>query len=139
LDPSSKLCPSEAWSEEKPLILNDEPIADLEVNRHIAQSRDANFWDCRAKEQLCIRLSISTAVLANEGLAVYSPSREMALDALKAVQQPGPSIHAEHLIQWTIATSRPSTLAILEEIGAQAIPSDCATNGTMKFLTFQAS
>ena len=139
LDPASKLCPPEAWSKDKPLILNDKIIADLEVDRHIAQSRDAIFRDCRAKEQLSIGLSISTAALANEGLAVYSPPRKMALDALKAARQSDPALLAGHPIQWAITTNRASTLAILEEIGAQAIPSDCATIDTMTFLPFQAS
>jgi hypothetical protein len=139
LDPSSKLCPPEAWSTEKPIILIHETISDVEVRHHVAQSRDANGRDSGVKEQLCVGLSISIAALANEGIAIYSPRREVALDALNAAQRSLLVKQVDHPIQWTITTNRTSTRSVLEEIGAQAIPPDCVKNDTMKFLSFQAS
>ena len=74
--------------------------------------------DAWSKAAACEELGISAAALANEGIAVFSPSpADLAaiLDKVRAGSQPPTS--DQH---WTIPTNRRTTYELLQSVGAPA-------------------
>lgn len=117
LKPSNKICPTDAWSNEGPLIIRDGELLDLEVRILIEEHRAAMADDAAIKSQLCSELGISIAALANEGYVAHSPSPSHLVDAIRKASNGPQTIHPE---QWTIVTNRTSTLTKLRKAESQS-------------------
>ncbi len=125
LDPAAKACPPEAWSEDKPLMIAEGRLVDAQTAEWIAQSREADMHDRLAKAYLCAQLGYDSAALANEGFAVYSPSREQLATALEAALLAAAhtgqgEVEPQSPYPWRYVTNRASTLATLQSIDAPA-------------------
>jgi len=123
LDPAAKACPSEAWSDAGPVLMHAGRIANADTAALIAQSHEADERDRVAKTRLCALLGYDTAALANEGFAVYAPTRLRLVAALREAQAAGGSLddvqpRSSH--PWHFTTNRSTTLATLQSIGASA-------------------
>lgn len=123
LDPAAKACPADAWSDAGPVFMRAGQIANADTAALIAQSRGADERDRVAKTHLCELLGYDTAALANEGFAVYAPSRLRLEAALQAARESGAQLNdleprSSH--PWHFITNRSTTLATLQSIGASA-------------------
>jgi Fe-S-cluster containining protein len=123
LDPAAKACPADAWSVAGPVLMHAGQIASADTAALIAQSHEADERDRVAKTHLCALLGYDTAALANEGFAVYAPSRDRLGAALRAARDSGAQIEdlqprSSH--PWHIITNRSTSLATLQSIGANA-------------------
>lgn len=123
LDPAAKACPADAWSEAGPVLMNAGQIANADTAALIAQSHEADARDRIAKMHLCARLGYDTAALANEGFAVYAPSRDRLEAALRAARDSSTQLNDFELRSshtWHFITNRSTSLATLQSIGANA-------------------
>nr|WP_279612550.1 YkgJ family cysteine cluster protein [Paraburkholderia phymatum] len=123
LDPAAKACPADAWSDAGPVLVHAGQIANADTAALIAQSHEADERDRVAKAHLCALLGYDSAALANEGFAVYAPSRHRLEAALRAARESGAQF--DHLqprssLPWHIITNRSTSLATLRSIGANA-------------------
>jgi Fe-S-cluster containining protein len=142
LDPDNKACPPEAWSTGTTILIASDTVADPEVARTIAASRNADRQDAGAKAALCARLAISTAALANEGFVIHSPQRDALLNALRSVRQSvrqsAASGHSQGMAAtpWRFVTNRTATRAALDEIGALALAAADTLPDATEYLGF---
>jgi Fe-S-cluster containining protein len=138
LVPGNKACPPEAWSTNTTILIASDTVADPEVARYIAESRDADRRDAGAKEALCASLAISTAALANEGFVIHSPQRDVALNALRAARQSAASgpAHGEAATAWQFVTNRIATRKALDETGALAMAAADTLPHATEYLAF---
>ncbi len=137
LDPSRKMCPPEAWGAGKPVFLHAGQLVDPAVTALIHQSRDADARDAPVKRDLCMRLGIATASLANEGFMIHSVDRFAALDALgDAIDALADSARAA---QWRLISNRQKTHETLQEIGALAFMSGQVASAGMQYMGFFAA
>lgn len=141
LDPASKACPPEAWSADKTVLMRGDFVADPVLERCIARSREADRHDVDAKERLCVTLGIDTAALANEGFLIYSPRKDVMLDALNAALSSMAVGHAhdDSAGQWRFMTNRAATRTVLDEIGALVVPAADAMADGPEYLAFHAA
>jgi hypothetical protein len=139
LIPANKACPPEAWTTAGTILISSDTVADPEIAQYIEQSRAADRQDVGTKEALCAHLAVSTAALANEGFAIYSPHRDVALEALHAAKKSAASGqgHGEHAPQWHFVTNRKATRAVLDEIGALAMASTDTMPDATAYLALQ--
>jgi hypothetical protein len=119
LMPSAKACPPEAWSDDRPVLLEQGRLVDVETDRLIRLSREADRNDACAKERLCLRLGISAAAIANEGFTVYSASRDVIIPALK--QAGTAHLDQADRPEWTLVSNRQSTVDALVSVGALSV------------------
>jgi Fe-S-cluster containining protein len=125
LDPATKACPADAWSDAGPVLTHAGRIANADTAVLIAQSLEADERDRVAKTHLCALLGYSTAALANEGFAIYAPSSDRLEAALRAARDSGAQLNDREprsLHTWTVITNRSTSLATLQSIGADAQP-----------------
>jgi Fe-S-cluster containining protein len=113
---ANKACPPEAWTADRPPLLQDGMLVDAQTQALIQQSRDTDAGDVHTKEILCASLQIDATALANEGFVVYSPGRTVLLEKLRqAVKEPDRLVPPA---AWRYISNRRSTLDILASIGA---------------------
>ncbi|MEB2547864.1 hypothetical protein [Burkholderia gladioli] len=101
-------------------------MVDAQTAELITQSREADQRDRLAKAGACALLGYDIAALANEGFAIYTPTRPRLAAALEAAKQAAAQgRHAEQVepaspMPWTLLTNRAATLATLQSIDALA-------------------
>lgn len=120
LSPEAKLCPPEAWEARWPAFQNgDGSWTDPSLTATIDQAREAAVRDARTKGALCRLLGLDTAALANEGLMVHTPSREVTRDALLEAKALA-SHEGDHVLaEWTLVSNRKATGDALASIDAR--------------------
>jgi Fe-S-cluster containining protein len=138
LVPGNKACPPEAWSTNTTILIASDTVADPEVARYIAESRNADRQDAGAKAAVCARLAISTAALANEGFVIHSPDRDAMLDALRAVRESeaSGSLQVNAATPWHFVTNRTATRKALDETAALAMAAADTLPASTEYLAF---
>ncbi|MET4677822.1 YkgJ family cysteine cluster protein [Luteibacter sp. ME-Dv--P-043b] len=126
LDPAVKLCPPEAWQGETTILADDGRWANADLAATIVCARDADAYDAVLKRQLCAALGCATAALSNEGMVIFSPSREAALAALSDTLGSDGDERLATDMSWQLVSNRSQTLGALLDSG-----SSCATPATM--------
>lgn len=121
-DPAQRLCPPEAWDPAQPLLTRGAVPADPALARTMAAYRRTAADDIAALIAVCALLGWSRAGFANEGFATMAtdPAR---LNAAMASARRDPGAVAP-VRNWTIATNRRSTLALLQSAGCAAEMAD---------------
>lgn len=119
LDPSSKACPSEAWTQGAPLIAGGR-LVDADTLALVERRRQADHDDAPLKQALCRLLGIEVTALAEEGFVVYAPARGPLLAALRAARDASPEQLAEPT-QWRLLTASIDSLAALHALGARFV------------------
>jgi len=119
LIPSRKACPPEAWTGDKPTLLEHGRLVDAETDRLVRLSREADRNEAPVKELLCLYLGISVAAIANEGFTVYSVRRDAMMSALRQ------SRTAQHdrlgTSDWKLVSNRQPTVHTLASVGALSV------------------
>ncbi|MBN3845567.1 YkgJ family cysteine cluster protein [Paraburkholderia sp. Ac-20342] len=138
LDPGSKACPPEAWSQDNRVLARHGVIVDAEIAELAAQSRRVDAQDVDTKARACAALGISTAALANEGFAIHSPDRDSMLRALSAARESTGSESVDPM-QWSFVSNRSSTRQVLDEIGAKITPSEDGATSGFRYFAFHAA
>jgi Fe-S-cluster containining protein len=118
MNPSTKLCPPEAWSDDRPVLLRSERPVSAETAALIEAHRAVTRTDVPVKARACAALRIASAGLAHEGYAIHSPDPMLLADTLARFR--ADSNEPEDVGDWTIATNRGSTLAMLRDADARA-------------------
>lgn len=118
LRPEAKACPSEAWTDDQPLLMERGALVSPQTRRLIAEHRAAILQDAPVKAAACALLGFGRAAVAGEGYAVHSPSPEAAVAALTAARHAADAGGPER--RWSLATNRRETLRRLVEAGADA-------------------
>ncbi len=120
--PDQKLCPPEAWTDDRPLFAVGHTIVEATTAALIRESRAADVADTATKARLCAHLGIDTAALSNEGLTIFSPRNDTALDALRAARASEASEASDAadkaLPSWKVVSNRAATVDTLLSIGA---------------------
>jgi len=114
LDPSSKLCPEDAW-QSKDFI----PLIDHGVRNAIEAMNELAALEVSAKANLCRLLSIKSAALANQGYALHHFDRLTCMNALSELFE---LMRAGLLVpdqsDWSVITHRSETVDDLKSVGA---------------------
>ena len=118
IEPARKLCPPNAWSEDKPVFAIDGAPVDRKTRTMIDRARKAGIADIDAKHRACAMLGIADAAFANEGFTVHMPTRTDLMGVLRAVGEGDPALGVP---AWRIVTNRVSTLTMLGAAGADGI------------------
>lgn len=116
--PERKLCPPEAWGADQPLFEVGGRVVSDETRRLIDEQRAVMLDDIPAKAWVSALLGIDTAAFGNEGLSVHSPAPAQLAAALaeaRSKSEPAPPR------DWTLATNRGVTRAMLDDAGARAM------------------
>jgi Fe-S-cluster containining protein len=119
LVPQGKACPPEAWSADKPVLMNGLGLVDAKTQALIERSRATDVEEVEQKAYLCADLEISTASLANEGFVIYSPQRDIARAALSLAQKM--AMPLGRTSEWGFASNRRETIETLTSIGAKVV------------------
>lgn len=122
LSPSSKMCPTEAWSEDLPILLENGAIVDPALAMLIDAHRVATLADVSIKAYACHVLDIATTAFANEGYAVQSPEPARLVEVLTAALRANPEFSEP--TQWSFLTNRRATLNMLDQVEADAIKTE---------------
>ena len=113
--PERKQCPPEAWAADRPLLMQDDAIADDHDAAIVAEHQLKACTDVPTVMSACTTLGIATAAFANEGMVVHAPDLTSLVAALRSAKSADPA--ARKPDQWTIVTNRRSTHAFLAEAG----------------------
>ena len=120
LVPANKGCPPEAWGSAQPPLMRGGTLVDEITRALIGDSMKDCLSDVEQKRSLCISLGIRAAAMSNEGFVVYSPARDLLLDALNSVCGVQSGESPDHS-QWQFVSNRAETLSAFAEIGADAV------------------
>ena len=120
IDPSARLCPPQAWSPDRPLLVRD---ARAIVNRGVADAvtlaRAEGIADVAGKVQLAALLGINVAALANEGFTIWQVEGALLRSALQEIG--AASVPADpRSPSWIIASPTPVIRAMIDEAGGAA-------------------
>jgi hypothetical protein len=119
LSPERRLCPPEAWTPDRPLLVLDDLVVDVEGSGIVDEHRRALLDDVPIVSAACAELGVTSAAFAGEGLAVHTPE-PLALAA--SLRNAKSSSDARSKVeQWTVATNRATTMALLANAGCKAI------------------
>lgn len=119
LDPDTKKCPPDAWDDDRALFFRGDHLVSVETHALIEAHRRATRDDVPAKVAACHLLGIDAAALGNEGYAVHAPEPARAAEILERVSTtPAPMAPVG---RWTVVTNRHTTLAMLDDAGAQGV------------------
>ena len=117
LQPDRKRCPPEAWTADRPLLMQGEAIADELDASIVAEHRRMARSDVPTVMRACAILGVATAAFANEGMVVHPPDRATLVAALQSAKTTEPA--GREPTQWTIVTNRRSTHTLLGEAGCR--------------------
>jgi Fe-S-cluster containining protein len=118
LKPENKLCPTEAWAQDQPLLQRREVLTDNVISRDIEMSRAADIFDAHLKCRLCLALNLAHTALVHEGVLVYSPTVQTLLSALSLAA--AADSWQEPVAQWRFVSDQQQTLETLAMSGADA-------------------
>ncbi len=119
LVPSTKSCPPEAWTNEKPVYVSGGRLMDVVTVELIKQARQADIVDAFRKDDICSTLGLRHCALANEGFSVFKVDREIALYALeKSRNREADGIGAS---EWTFVSNQRKSVDTLNSIEARCI------------------
>jgi Fe-S-cluster containining protein len=113
-DPSTKLCPEQAWS-----LKANIPLISTEVSQAIDVMNQLAIDEVIEKEWLCHRLEIKESALANQGYVFHQPDRisfMLALEELAALKASGVSSPA--LTNWCVISHRKESSDDLSDVKA---------------------
>lgn len=120
IDPSARLCPPEAWSSDKTLLVGDDGIVvDRTVFDAVTLARAEGIADVPAKLRLAEFLDVNVAALANEGFVIWDVEQAPLRRALYGVYA-GATPQAASNSSWTIVTPTPAIRGMIEEAGGAA-------------------
>lgn len=135
LSPEAKLCPPEAWEARWPAFQQDDGSwADPSLTETIDGARQAAVRDARTKGLLCRLLGLDSAALANEGLVVHTPPREVTREAL--LEARARLEEDDDLTEWTLVSNRKATGDALASIGARWERHDAVAANTAEYVGF---
>lgn len=118
VSPERRLCPPEAWTPDRPVLMNDDHIADEQMVNIVADHRRTLLADVGVVAAACAALGIASAAFANEGLAVHQPD---GADLAAALRQAKIACgDGQGAAPWTIVTNREGTRSMLAEAGCTA-------------------
>jgi len=117
LAPSSKACPTEAWSEDLPILLENGAVVDPALAMLIDAHRVATLADVSVKAHACHVLDIAKTAFANEGYAVHSPEPARLVEVLTAAPRENPELSEPR--QWIFLTNRRATMDMLGQVEAR--------------------
>jgi Fe-S-cluster containining protein len=115
LDPATKECPQDAWSQAagEQLIASD-GLPPPPLRQWIEDSRQADRNDAQAKVEICRHLGFTTAAWKGNGFTVYFPSNEqMRLAIARQSSTLAPDV------QWRVRAHGEPMLDQLERLGVQ--------------------
>ncbi|MFM9936726.1 MAG: YkgJ family cysteine cluster protein [Novosphingobium sp.] len=115
MSPERRLCPPEAWTSDRPLLLNGDRIADTNLMDIVADHRRTLIDDVPVVAAACAALGIASAAFSNEGLAAHHPVGSVLAAALR--QAKIDCDDNQELKHWTIVTNREVTRSMLAEAG----------------------
>ena len=118
LMPAQKACPPEAWAADQPLFFDSGHVVPRDIRMLVEAHQATARQDAWPKAAACEELGISTAALANEGIAVFSPPPAQLVDILEKVRADNRQPASDQ--QWTIVTNRRTTYELLDGVGAPA-------------------
>jgi Predicted Fe-S-cluster oxidoreductase len=118
VSPARRLCPPEAWTPDRPLLMHGETIADAGAAQIVADHRSTIIADTPRVALACETLGTDRAAFANEGLAVHQPSPAALTEALREARDVTLRNVSER--SWTIVSNRRSTLSLLQDAGCEA-------------------
>jgi Fe-S-cluster containining protein len=113
----NKLCPPEAWADDRPLLLRDSVAADEDVRNLIAAHQATTQGDAPVKARAAMLLGARSAALWNEGYAVHAPSPDDLVAALREARATMGEVDTG--ARWSIVSNRKSTLAMLRDADAE--------------------
>lgn len=134
LDPTRKVCPTEAWGAEHPLLLRDGRIVDARVREDIRRSRETDRREVEIKQRLCVAMNFNAAALADEGFVVHSPDCAVLLTELTRAMQLTGAVRAD--AQWCFVSNRAETVAALAALGAVAVLAEVRGMSPSEYLGF---
>lgn len=134
LVPSTKSCPPDAWTAEKPLYLAQGRLMDAATVELIKQARLADIVDAPRKDDICNVLGLRHCALANEGFSVFKVDRDAALNAMEKSRG---RVAGETLAsQWTFVSNQRRSVETLNSIDARCIFATSEPEATYRYLGF---
>jgi Fe-S-cluster containining protein len=118
LEPANKLCPPDAWETGGQFQDDEGHWTDPEVAGAVQRRRADDYAETDARGVLCARLGIREAGLSNEGVIVYTPSRDHLREALKGTAETYKTPSRDD--DWMLVSHRLRTMWLLESAGARA-------------------
>lgn len=117
LSPERRLCPPEAWTPDRPFLVLDGLIADVEGSDIVAEHRRTLLDDVAIVSAACADLGIASAAFAGEGLAVHTPEPPVLAAALRNAKSGATKGSAVE--RWAVVTNRAPTRAMLAGAGCE--------------------
>lgn len=133
LNPEQKACPPEAWIHATSPLLRQGKIVDARIAALIAESRDTDAADVKAKAALCEALGITSAALGNEGFVVHSPDASALLSALESAQA---TVAPVRPASWRFVSNRSATVDALRSVDAVVSERSACETESAEFLGF---
>lgn len=120
IDPSARLCPPEAWSSDKALLVGDDGVVvDQTVFDAVTLARAEGIADVPAKLRMAELLEVNVAALANEGFVIWDIEHGLLRLVLHEVIAAS-TLHATTDSSWTIATPTAAIRGMIEAAGGAA-------------------
>jgi Fe-S-cluster containining protein len=121
LRPEHKMCPPEAWSDDRPLFQRGNALESDDIRGNVLRSRAADAADTAVKQRLCEALSLDCAALAAEGFVVYSPPPAALLAALQSATAADlPATGGAGRIDWCFISNQCTTVRALTAAGGRS-------------------
>ena len=126
LDPTKKLCPSEAWestSNQKTSISNHKiVIIDQATQKDIEEIYTQSVTDAEIKGAICNELGIKTCSLSNNGYLFHLVDQHKLLSTIEKLTTDTHTIkpNEQDTSNWTIYSANEETLNDLKMVGAYA-------------------
>lgn len=123
INPSARLCPTEAWGINQPIFAaSDGKVLDQETHDAIIKARATSLADAHARRRLTSILGINIAALENEGFAVWTIDQTRLLQGLNDASLANVSVDTIFTSStWKFMTPRAKTARIITETGADLI------------------
>ncbi len=127
LNPSNKLCPTEAWdlSRSVPNVQSKTSlqisIIDTQTQNVIDAIHQTNINEVKLKEYLCVALGIQTCSLSNDGYLFHIVAQQKLLESLESLTKLNDTqrhSRSEPIPSWLILSKSEETRQNLSEIGA---------------------
>jgi Fe-S-cluster containining protein len=134
LTPTSKACPSEAWSTDKPVFFANGRTADTETIELIAESRAVAAQDALLKARLCAYLGVTQIALANEGFVIHTIARDVMLHALERLKTDDARPTPEPT--WHFVSNRRATVDALASIEASHVLHSSLEDPRVRYMEF---